>query len=47
MRAGGLLSGRDAVWYDDLDLVRMWALRGREAMRDLRLEIEHGVVPGP
>jgi hypothetical protein len=47
MRAGGLLSGRDRVWCDDIDLVHMWALRGREAMRELRLEIEHGVVPGP
>jgi hypothetical protein len=47
MRAGGLLSGRDTVWWDDPELVHMWALRGREAMRELRLETEHGVVPDP
>jgi hypothetical protein len=38
---GGPGDGR--TWYDDPVLVRAWASRGREAMRELGLKVEHGV----
>ena len=47
MHAGALLSERGTVWCDDLTLVHTWAQRGREAMRELQLEVEHGVIPDP
>jgi hypothetical protein len=47
MRAGALLSERGAVWSDDPALVDTWAQRGREAVRELQLEVEHGVIPDP
>ncbi|KAI0290836.1 hypothetical protein BC826DRAFT_1025546 [Russula brevipes] len=43
--AGALLSERGAPWCDEPALVRAWALRGRRAMGELRLEVEHGVKP--
>jgi hypothetical protein len=50
LRAGALLqprprSERGAEWFDDPALMREWACRGREAMRELGLAIEHGVKP--
>jgi NLI interacting factor-like phosphatase len=33
------------VWFDDPVLVREWASRGREAMQELQLKVEHGVEP--
>lgn len=33
------------VWFDDPVLVRAWASRGREAMQELDLKVEHGVEP--
>ena len=47
MCAGALLSERGTVWCDDSTLVRTWAQRGREAMQELQLEVEHGVIPDP
>jgi hypothetical protein len=47
VRAGALLSGRGEVWCDDPALVHAWALRGREAMQELQLDVEHGVIPDP
>ena len=35
--------GDGKTWYDDPVLVRAWASRGREAMRELGLKVEHGV----
>jgi hypothetical protein len=35
--------GDGKTWYDDPILVRAWASRGCEAMRELGLEVEHGV----
>ena len=46
LRAGGLQSPsseRGAAWYEDPASVRTWARRGREAMQELRLQVEHGV----
>jgi hypothetical protein len=38
--------GSDAKpWFDDPALVRAWASRGREAMQELDLKVEHGVEP--
>jgi hypothetical protein len=31
------------TWCDDPVLVRAWASRGREAMDELGLEVEHGI----
>jgi len=48
LRAGALQSDSErgaAAWYDDPASVRAWARRGREAMQELRLEVEHGVEP--
>jgi hypothetical protein len=50
LRAGALLRSqpehsRSAEWFDDPALMSEWACRGREAMRELGLEIEHGVKP--
>ncbi len=47
VRAGALLSERGAAWCDDPALVHTWAQRGREAARELQLEVEHGVIPDP
>jgi hypothetical protein len=47
MYAGALLSERGTVWCDDPALVHTWSQRGREAMRELQLEVEHGVIPDP
>ena len=47
MRAGALLSERGEVWCDEPALVHAWALRGREAMQELQLDVEHGVIPDP
>ena len=33
------------VWFDDPVLVRAWAGRGREAMQELDLKVEHGIEP--
>ncbi|KAH9985226.1 hypothetical protein BJV77DRAFT_965676 [Russula vinacea] len=33
------------VWFDDPVLVRAWASRGREAMQELDLKVEHGIEP--
>ena len=32
-----------SAWCDDLALVRAWAGRGREAMHELGLKVEHGI----
>jgi hypothetical protein len=50
LRAGALLRSQSqdskaAEWFDDPALMSEWACRGREAMRELGLEIEHGVKP--
>ena len=47
LRAGALRpqSERGAEWFDDPALVGEWARRGREAMRELGLVVEHGVEP--
>lgn len=50
LRAGALLqprpqSERGVEWFDDPALMREWARRGREAMRELGLVVEHGVAP--
>jgi hypothetical protein len=48
---GALLSesrggdGDGVVWFENTDLVREWARSGREAMRELGLEVQHGVEP--
>ena len=47
MRAGVLLSERGEVWCEDPASVHAWALRGREAMHELQLDVEHGVIPDP
>jgi hypothetical protein len=46
-RGGGDGDGDGAAkaWCDDPVLVRAWASRGREAMHELHLEVEHGVEP--
>lgn len=49
LRAGALLQlrprlKRGAEWFDDPALVHEWAQSGREAMRELGLVVEHGVV---
>lgn len=36
-------SGDAKTWCDDPVLVRAWASRGREAMHELGLKVEHGV----
>ncbi|KAI0246242.1 hypothetical protein BJV78DRAFT_1135588 [Lactifluus subvellereus] len=41
----GLEREQGAVWFEDAALVREWARRGREAMRALGLEVQHGVEP--
>lgn len=45
--AAGVDGGGDAeavkTWCDDPVLVRSWASRGREAMHELGLKVEHGV----
>ncbi|KAH9956750.1 hypothetical protein BJV74DRAFT_984449 [Russula compacta] len=54
LRAGALLllsepeqqQQHGAMWCEDPSLVHAWACRGREAMEELQLEVEHGVV-GP
>lgn len=33
------------AWCDDPVLVRAWASRGREAMHELHLKVEHGIEP--
>jgi len=53
LRAGALFlppasvtgdGGGDAkTWFDDPVLVRAWASRGREAMHELGLKVEHGI----
>ncbi|KAH9955667.1 hypothetical protein BC827DRAFT_1140825 [Russula dissimulans] len=43
--AGALQSERGAAWYEDPVSVRAWARRGREAMQELQLPVEHGVEP--
>ena len=52
LRAGSLLllpperaDADDAakVWFEEADLVREWARRGRDAMRELGLQVRHGV----
>lgn len=54
LRAGALFSPpsserasvmgvNDKVWCNDPVLVRAWASRGREAMRELGLKVEHGI----
>lgn len=40
---GGSGDGDAKVWFDDPGLVRAWASRGREAMDELQLKVEHGV----
>jgi hypothetical protein len=47
IRAGPLLSERGEVWCDDPASMHAWALRGREAMHELQLDVEHGVIPDP
>jgi hypothetical protein len=47
MHDGALLSERSEVWCGDPALVHTWALRGRDAMQELGLEVEHGIVPDP
>jgi hypothetical protein len=48
MHDGALRSGGcSEVWCDDPALVHTWALRGRDAMQELGLEVEHGIVPDP
>jgi len=52
LRAGVLFRSKpredsSAQWFDDPALVHDWARRGREAMRELGLPIEHGVRPDP
>lgn len=54
LRAGALLllsepeqqQQHGTMWCEDPALVHAWACRGREAMEELQLEVEHGVV-GP
>ncbi|KAI9507410.1 hypothetical protein F5148DRAFT_1285244 [Russula earlei] len=43
--AGALLQENGVAWYEDAALVRLWARRGREAMQELHLTVEHGVEP--
>ena len=51
LRAGALLqplhqqSERGGDWFDDPALIREWAQRGRKAMHQLGLVVEHGVKP--
>jgi hypothetical protein len=47
LRAGALLLSErgGSVWFEDTALVREWARRGREAMRELGLEVQHGIEP--
>ncbi|KAI9451518.1 hypothetical protein BJY52DRAFT_1351994 [Lactarius psammicola] len=50
LHAGALLQPQPRLdqgteWFDDPVLIREWARRGREAMRELGLVIEHGVEP--
>ena len=47
IRAGTLLSERGEVWCDDPASMHAWALRGREALHELQLDVEHGVIPDP
>lgn len=40
---GGSGYGEAKVWFDDPGLVRAWASRGRAAMHELHLKVEHGI----
>ena len=40
---GGSGDGEAKVWFDDPGLVRAWARRGREAMHELHLKVEHDI----
>lgn len=45
-KRGGAGVGSDRkAWCDDPVLVGAWASRGREAMHELDLKVEHGVEP--
>ncbi|KAH9035185.1 hypothetical protein EDB85DRAFT_2073481 [Lactarius pseudohatsudake] len=50
LRAGALIQARPSLeggaeWFDDPALMHHWARRGREAMHELGLVVEHGVKP--
>ncbi|KAH9013649.1 hypothetical protein EDB83DRAFT_2299667 [Lactarius deliciosus] len=50
LRAGALIQPRPSLkggaeWFDHPVLMHHWARRGREAMHELGLEVEHGVKP--
>ena len=40
---GGSGDGEAKVWFDDPGLMRAWASRGRAAMHELHLKVEHGI----
>jgi hypothetical protein len=42
-RGGGDSDGDAKAWCDDPALVSAWAGRGREAMHELHLKVEHGI----
>ena len=42
-RGGGDSGGDAKAWCDDPALVSAWAGRGREAMHELHLKVEHGI----